>query len=204
METKRFTIVDTRSNNIKTINSNATTIAELKRDFTREGINFADMAIQEGLTHIELDMDNDSFVLPTNVPMRNGSGTTNNLVFRITQKSKKIKSGAMTRKEAYEYIKAHNLADVIAKKYGRNYTVVKTDELVKTIEETTCNTGCQAQPCNVANVLTELINKLVSTGTISDMDGVELTDMLGTQLNTYVGEYTKSEIDAMFADMDEY
>lgn len=202
METKRFTIVDTRSNNIKTINSNATTIAELKRDFTREGINFADMAIQEGLTHVELDMDNDSFVLPTNVPMRNGSGTTNNLVFRITQKSKKIKSGAMTRKEVYEYIKAHNLADVIAKKYGKNYTVVKTDELIKTIEE--CNAGCQTQPCNVAFVLTELINKLVSTGTISDMDGVELTGMLGTQLNTYVGEYTKSEIDAMFADMDEY
>lgn len=204
METKRFTIVDTRSNNIKTINSNATTIAELKRDFTREGINFADMAIQEGLTHIELDMDNDSFVLPTNVPMRNGNGTTDNLVFRITQKSKKIKSGAMTRKEAYEYIKAHKLADIIAKKYGRNYTVVKTDELVKTIEETACDTECQAQPCDVANVLTELINKLVSTGTISDMDGVELTGMLGTQLNTYVGEYTKSEIDAMFSDMDEY
>lgn len=204
METKRFTIVDTRSNNIKTINSNATTIAELKRDFRREGIDFADMAIQEGLTHVELDMNNDSFVLPTDVPMRNGSGTTNNLVFRITQKSKKIKSGAMTRKEAYEYIKAHNLADVIAKKYGRNYTVVKTDELVKTIEEATCDTECQAQPCNVVHVLTELINKLVSTGTISDMDGVELTGMLGTQLNTYVGEYTKSEIDAMFSDMDEY
>lgn len=204
METKRFTIVDTRSNNIKTINSNATTIAELKRDFRREGIDFTDMAIQEGLTHVELDMDNDSFVLPTNVPMRNGNGTTNNLVFRITQKSKKIKSGALTRKEVYEYIKAHNLADVIAKKYGKNYTVVKTDELIKTIEEAISDTGYQAQPCNVANVLTELINKLVSTGTISDMDGVELTGMLGTQLNTYVGEYTKSEIDAMFADMDEY
>lgn len=204
METKRFTIVDTRSNNIKTINSNATTIAELKRDFRRDGIDFADMAIQEGLTHVELDMDNDSFVLPTNVPMRNGSGTTNNLVFRITQKSKKIKSGALTRKEVYEYIKAHNLADVIARKYGKNYTVVKTDELIKTIEEAISDTGYQAQPCNVANVLTELINKLVSAGTISDMDGVELTGMLGTQLNTYVGEYTKSEIDAMFADMDEY
>ena len=60
------------------------------------------------------------------------------------------------------------------------------------------------QGAKLSLVLTELINKLVSTGTISDMDGVELTDMLGTQLNTYVGEYTKSEIDAMFADMDEY
>ncbi len=208
METKRFTVVDTRTNSLKTFNTTATTMGELKRDLIANGINPEGMAMQEGLSHIELDVNNDDLVLPTNVPMRNSEGTTNNLVLRLTQREKKIKSG-MTRKEAYDAIKTLGLANDIAKKFGKNYTVVKTDDLVAVIEKANkkaakkvtkdVNVECS---CPTAEALTKLINILVNNGTISDFDGVELTEILGTNLDTKVNEYTLSEIDQMFADFE--
>lgn len=209
METKRFTVVDTRTNSLKTFNTTATTMGELKRDLIANGINPEGMAMQEGLSHIELDVNNDDLALPTNVPMRNSEGTTNNLVLRLTQREKKIKSG-MTRKEAYDAIKTLGLANDIAKKFGKNYTVVKTDDLVAVIEKANkkaakkvtkdVNVECS---CPTAEALTKLINILVNNGTISDFDGVELTEILGTNLDTKVNEYTLSEIDQMFADFEE-
>ena len=209
METKRFTVVDTRTNSLKTFNTTATTMGELKRDLIANGINPEGMAMQEGLSHIELDVNNDDLALPTNVPMRNSEGTTNNLVLRLTQREKKIKSG-MTRKEAYDAIKTLGLANDIAKKFGKNYTVVKTDDLVAVIEKANkkaakkvtkdVNVECS---CPTAEALTKLINILVNNGTISDLDGVELTEILGTNLDTKVNEYTLSEIDQMFADFEE-
>lgn len=211
METKRFTVVDTRTNSLKTFNTTATTMGELKRDLMANGINPDGMAMQEGLSHIELDVNNDALVLPTNVPMRNSEGTTNNLVLRLTQREKKIKSG-MTRKEVYDAIKAFDLAEEIIKEFGKNYTVVKTDDLVKVVEKAhkkdvqpakKAEVGFEAITCPVFETLTKLINTLVNNGTISDMDGVELTGMLGTDLDTKVNEYTMSEIDQMFSDFDE-
>ena len=209
METKRFTVVDTRTNSLKTFNTTATTMGELKRDLIANGINPEGMAMQEGLSHIELDVNNDDLALPTNVPMRNSEGTTNNLVLRLTQREKKIKSG-MTRKEAYDAIKTLGLANDIAKKFGKNYTVVKTDDLVAVIEKANkkaakkvtkdVNVECS---CPTAEALTKLVNILVNNGTISDFDGVELTEILGTNLDTKVNEYTLSEIDQMFADFEE-
>ena len=211
METKRFTVVDTRTNSLKTFNTTATTMGELKRDLLANGINPEGMAMQEGLSHIELDVNNDALVLPTNVPMRNSEGTTNNLVLRLTQREKKIKSGNMTRKEAYEAINTLGLADAIAKKFGKNYTVVKTVDLIAVIERANKKVAkskkakkeVETIECPVFDTLTKLINILVNNGTISDMDGVELTEILGTNLDTKVNEYTLSEIDQMFADFDE-
>lgn len=99
--TKRFTVVDTRSNQVKTFNSEATTVGELKQDLRNIGINPDGMAIQEGLTKTELGSD--SSLLPSDVNYR---GTvTNNLVFRLTQPNKKIKSGNTCMAEIYDGLK---------------------------------------------------------------------------------------------------
>jgi hypothetical protein len=47
----------------------------------------------------------------------------------LTNTTKNIASGAISRKEAYRLIKEMNLQDVISEGEGKNYTLVKTDIL---------------------------------------------------------------------------
>ena len=61
-----FTIVDTESQKTKEIQSNATTVAELKRDLRQNGFNVDGKTIQEALTRTEFK--DDSSVLPHDVP----------------------------------------------------------------------------------------------------------------------------------------
>lgn len=84
------TIVDTRTGRTTVLESNATTRGELRQELLVIGIETDGMSIQEGLTKTELVSD--STPLPTNVQYH--GSTTNNLVFRITGNTKKIKSGA--------------------------------------------------------------------------------------------------------------
>ena len=97
METRKITVVSTREQKRSTIMSAATTLGELKADLNNAGINYSDMTFYEGLTKTELV--NDESLLPTNVPYK--GQITNELVFMLTNMNKKIKSGAMTRAEAY-------------------------------------------------------------------------------------------------------
>lgn len=201
MNTKKFTVVDTRTNRTKTFESTANTVGELKADLMRNGIDPTDMAIQEGLTKTELG-DNDCTYLPHDVPYR--GGVTNNLVFRLTQKEKKIRSGAMSRSEAYDKVKELGLTEKIAEKYGKNFTMCKTSDLIAEIEACECtdkeNCGCDYRPVTL-DAFEALLHALVDNDAITEEEAMEIADILGIELFPDDAIYSNSEIDQMFADM---
>lgn len=120
-----FTIVDTESQKTKEIQSNATTVAELKRDLRQNGFNVDGKTIQEALTRTEFK--DDSSMLPHDVPYK--GGITNDLVFRLTKTNKQIMSG-IDRQEAYAEVKRLGLGDAIKAKFGKNFTQCSTADLV--------------------------------------------------------------------------
>lgn len=126
METRKITIISTKNHSTKVINSAATTLGELKTDLNNAGIGYANCTFFEGLTKTELK--NDNSLLPHDVPYK--GTTTNNLVFMITNASKKIRSGA-DRKSIIAEIKAKNLTEVVKNTYGKNHTNCKTEDLEK-------------------------------------------------------------------------
>lgn len=131
MEARKITIVSTRTQEKKVIMSSATTLGELKRDLDRLGVNYHDMTFYEGLSKTEL-INNDS-ILPHDVLYK--GQTTNELVFMLTSPNKKIRSGAVNRKEIYNSIKEYHLEDACIRKYGKNYTLCKSEDLLKLVEE---------------------------------------------------------------------
>lgn len=141
METRKITIISTKNHSTKVINSAATTLAELKSDLRNTGIDYTDCTFFEGLTKTELK--NDAAILPHDVPYK--GTTTNNLVFMITNASKKIRSGAkLDRKAIIEEIKVKNLTEVVKKTYGKNYTNCKTEDLEKILNMNNTSTPKKA------------------------------------------------------------
>lgn len=131
MESRKITVIQTRTQTKSVIMSSATTLSELKRDFRTNNIDYTDMAFYEGVSKTELKAD-ESY-LPHDIPYKGTN--TNELVIMLTNSNKKIKSGAMTRSEVFSAIKNMNLQSVCVKKFNRNYTQCKTDDLVSLINE---------------------------------------------------------------------
>lgn len=131
MEARKITIVQTKNQKKSVIMSSATTLSELKADLRQNGIDYDGMTFFEGTSKVELK--NDASVLPHDVPYK---GTvTNELVFMLTNINKKIRSGAMSRKEAYDAIKANNLQAECVERFGKNFTMCKTADLISLVEE---------------------------------------------------------------------
>lgn len=131
MEARKITIVQTKNQKKSVIMSSAMTLSELKADLRQNGIDYDGMTFFEGTSKVELK--NDASVLPHDVPYK---GTvTNELVFMLTNTNKKIRSGAMSRKEAYDAIKANNLQAECVKRFGKNFTMCKTADLISLVEE---------------------------------------------------------------------
>ena len=130
MQSRKITIVSTKNQTKKVIMSSATTLAELKADLRQNDIDYEDMTFFEGTSKVELK--NDASVLPHDVPYK---GTiTNELVFMLTNTNKKIRSGAMSRMEAYAEIKRMSLQDACLKQFGKNFTMCKTADLIALIQ----------------------------------------------------------------------
>lgn len=132
METRKITIVQTKNQKKSVIMSAATTLAELKSDLRANGIDYDGMTFFEGTSKVELK--NDASVLPHDVPYK---GTiTNELVFMLTNTNKKIRSGAtnMSRMEVYNAIKSMGLQDACVKKFGKNFTMCKTADLIALVQ----------------------------------------------------------------------
>lgn len=132
MEARKITVVQTKNQKKSVIMSAATTLAELKSDLRANGIDYDGMTFFEGTSKTELK--NDASVLPHDVPYR---GTiTNELVFMLTNTNKKIRSGAvaMSRAEAYSAIKSMGLQDACVKKFGKNFTMCKTADLIVLVQ----------------------------------------------------------------------
>ena len=143
MEVRKITVVSTRNQKKSVIMSAATTLAELKADLRQNGIDYEGMTFYEGTSKVELKDDNS--VLPHDVPYK--GQTTNELVFMLTNTNKKIRSGAaMSRADAYAAIKAKGLQGECVKRFGKNFTMCKTVDLITLIYEKSASKPVPAAP----------------------------------------------------------
>ena len=222
METRKITIISTKNHSTKVINSAATTLGELKTDLNNAGISYTDCTFFEGLTKTELK--NDAAILPHDVPYK---GTiTNNLVFMITNASKKIRSGVkLDRKAIIEEIKAKNLTEVVKKTYGKNYTNCKTEDLEKILSMNN-NSAPKEAPAKKETVETNVLNnteyvtknqlKEVITSLVEEMKyvGMDYSDEINIDNISIISDvsssnlkkeddspYSSNELDDMFKDM---
>lgn len=127
MESRKVTIINNKTQSQKVIQaSTATTLGELKREMREAGIEYEGMTFFEG--HLRAELKDDASILPTNIPYK--GQVVNDLTFLLTAPEKKIKSGAMSRAEAYNVIKARGLQDECVKRFGKNFTMCKTQDLI--------------------------------------------------------------------------
>lgn len=141
---KTITVISSSTNSRNVINSNATTLAELKAEMRAAGIDFDNMSFFEGISKTELV--NDESQLPVQV-MYKGE-PTDNLVILLTLQNKKIKSGALseTRSAVLKAINGNNLNSVVVERFGRNCTKVSTDDLLAIIDEAVLDAQPEAAP----------------------------------------------------------
>lgn len=228
MEKRKITVIPTKTHKTQVIESAATTLAELKADLTKAGIDYTDCTFFEGLTKIELK--NDAAILPHDVPYK--GTTTNNLVFMITNASKKIRSGAkLDRKAIIEEIKIKNLTEVVKKTYGKNYTNCKTEDLQKILNKEAASTAKAApvkkeapvpsmKTTDLSNYVTkaelkEVIESLLKEMEDADVDYIEDVDIDNIAIIGNVtsdtsnaskeeesdSPYSSNELDDMFKNM---
>lgn len=132
MEFRKVTIINNKTQSQKVIQaSTATTLGELKREMREAGIEYEGMTFFEG--HLRAELKDDASILPTNIPYK--GQVVNDLTFLLTAPEKKIKSGAMSRAEAYNAIKARGLQDECVKRFGKNFTMCKTQDLIDLLKE---------------------------------------------------------------------
>lgn len=201
MEARKITVVQTKNQKKSVIMSAATTLAELKSDLRANGIDYDGMTFFEGTSKVELK--NDASVLPHDVPYK--GIVTNELVFMLTNTNKKIRSGAMSRTEAYNAIKSMGLQSACVKKFGKNFTMCKTADLIALVQDSgalkpapkaeakaeTKNEERVEVPASnggeyVDIVARAAINKLVEiledNGTIEDCEKEEVLGILGGEV----------------------
>lgn len=218
MEARKITVVSTKTHKKSVIMSGAETLGELKKDFREAGIDYEGMAFYEGVSKTELKTDES--VLPKDVPYTNRTTgetkNTNELVFMLTNTNKKIKSGAMTRTEAYDAIRAKGLQAECQKRFGRNFTMCKTSDLVSLIESTInlpqqeeVKTGCvDVQARAALTMLVDALNEdyVIGSGVREKIFGIldsaavtpTVSDDCKSEFDT---PYDDNEIDDMFSDM---
>lgn len=218
MEARKITVVSTKTQKKSVIMSGAETLGELKKDFREAGIDYEGMTFYEGTSKTELKTDES--VLPKDVPYTNRTTgetkNTNELVFMLTNTNKKIKSGAMTRTEAYDAIKAKGLQAECQKRFGRNFTMCKTSDLVSLIESTInlpqqeeVKTGCVDVQARVAlTMLVDVLNEDYVIGSevrekiFGILDSAAVTPTVSDDCKPETDSpYDDNEIDDMFSGM---
>lgn len=218
MEARKITVVSTKTQKKSVIMSGAETLGELKKDFREAGIDYEGMTFYEGTSKTELKTDES--VLPKDVPYTNRTTgetkNTNELVFMLTNTNKKIKSGAMTRTEAYDAIKAKGLQAECQKRFGRNFTMCKTSDLVSLIESTInlpqqeeVKTGCvDVQARAALTMLVDVLNEdyVIGSGVrekiFGILDSAAVTPTVSDDCKPETDSpYDDNEIDDMFSGM---
>lgn len=227
MENRKITVIQTKNQKKSVIMSEATTLGELKADLRNNGIDYNGMTFFEGVSKTELKTD--VSVLPHDVPYK--GQITNELVFMLTNTNKKIRSGAtaMTRAEAYSAIKSMGLQNACVKKFGKNFTMCKTADLIALVQSNGNSKPAPVAPEATApvapasnggecvdTVARAAINKLVDiledNGTIEDYEKEKILGILGGKVAVAAASseeykpksaspYSDNEIDAMFNDM---
>ena len=222
MEARKITIVQTKNQRKSVIMSAATTLAELKNDLRANGIDYDGMTFFEGTSKVELK--NDASVLPHDVPYK---GTiTNELVFMLTNTNKKIRSGAttMSRTEAYRAIKSMGLQDACVKKFGKNFTMCKTADLIALVQSndaskpalkaetkkeekveapvTPASNGGECVDTVARAAISKLVEVLYDNGTIEDYEKEEVLDILGGEfaVSAVPSEECESKLASSYSD----
>lgn len=202
MEARKITIVSTSNQKKSIIMSAATTLAELKADLRQNGIDYDGMTFYEGTSKVELK--DDASVLPHDVPYK--GQLTNELVFMLTNTNKKIRSGAdMSRADAYAAIKAKGLQGECVKRFGKNFTMCKTADLVALINEKSVSNTAGCVDTKARAALSRLLTILTDNGTLEEDETEEIEDILGDKATTSddckpssASSYSDDEIDRMF------
>lgn len=215
MQSRKITVIQTKNQKKSVIMSAATTLAELKSDLRANGIDYNGMTFFEGTSKVELK--NDASVLPHDVPYK--GIVTNELVFMLTNTNKKIRSGAVSRMEAYAEIKRRGLQDACLKKFGKNFTMCKTADLIALVQSNGASKPAPVAPASnggecVDTVARAAISKLVEiledNGTIECYEKDEVLDILGGAVEVAPSEeykpksaspYSDDEINDMFEGM---
>lgn len=215
MQSRKITVIQTKNQKKSVIMSAATTLAELKSDLRANGIDYNGMTFFEGTSKVELKKD--ASVLPHDVPYK--GIVTNELVFMLTNTNKKIRSGAMSRMEAYAEIKRGGLQDACLKKFGKNFTMCKTADLIALVQSNGASKPTPVAPASnggecVDTVARAAISKLVEiledNGTIEYYEKDEVLDILGGAVEVAPSEeykpksaspYSDDEINDMFEGM---
>ena len=181
---RKITVLVESTQSKHVLQSNATTLGELKDELREKNISFnSDDVFKEGMSKTVLTTDES--ILPSNIPWR--GEVTNDLIFMVTAPQKKIKSGVMTRAEVYAEIKRLKLQDTISKKMGKNFTQCATSILLGFIDEASKNSCETKTPAPVAKekkvksnptpevvesvtfcALKELIAEMVNEGVLSE------------------------------------
>lgn len=218
MEARKITVVSTRNQKKSVIMSAATTLAELKADLRQNGIDYDGMTFYEGTSKVELK--DDASVLPHDVPYK--GQTTNELVFMLTNTNKKIKSGAMSRADAYAAIKANGLQEECVKRFGKNFTMCKTADLIALVNEKSAPKPAPAKEEKVAKpkkeepktqtstaeivdtkaraAISELLTILTDNGVICDDEVEEIEDILGGKVEVTASEDYKPSSASPYSD----
>ena len=211
MEARKITVVSTQTQRKSVITTGAETLAELKSALDKVGINYDGMTFYEGTSRTELK-DNAS-VLPKDVPYK--GTTTNELVFMLTNTNKKIKSGNMSRAEAYAAIKANNLQDAVKSKFGKNFTQCSTEDLIGMLaksvgtkpaakKETKAETPVEVVDKVARKAISELVDALYSNDSLDSEDADNIRNILGNagynedEDSKDASSYSDDDIDNMF------
>lgn len=206
METRKVTIINSKSQSQKVIqDSKATTLGELKAEMRERGIDYEGMTFFEG--HMRAELKDDAAPLPTNIPYK--GQVVNDLTFMLTAPEKKVKSGAMSRAEAYNEVKRLGLQDKCKQVYGRNFTQCGTADLIALIEK--ANTkgnksdaskveapAQSADGCNCTKALIALVEDLYASDAIEEETYDKVTAILKGGTYKAPEKMSKKEIDDMF------
>ena len=194
MEVRKITVVINSTNETRTIETDATTLGQLKSDLLCAGIETDGLVFFEGLTRTE--MVDDESRLPVDV-IRNGN-VTNNLVFMLTRPKANIKSGADTlRTLLYSKVREYKLQDKAITTFGYNFTNCSNAELTELIE----NHEEEQKSSGVKFVLSNILDVLVE----EDIIKLDLYDRLVDALveeeevkEEIQSPYTQEEIEDLF------
>ena len=195
METRKITIVSTKTQKKYVVESNATTLGELKSVLNANNIDYDNMTFYEGLSKTELSHDDS--ILPHDIE-RNGQ-TTNELVFMLSNMNKKIESGALSdvRAAVYHEIQDKNLQEAVKAQFGRNFTQVPTAALVEFVETTAICNKVEKENLTLEEAYVELCKVLCDDEFISTDDFERLTSSFIKEEQPE-SPYTDKEICGMF------
>lgn len=211
---RKVTIINNKTQSQKVIqDSEATTLGELKREMRERGIEYEGMTFYEG--HLRAELKDDASPLPATVPWKGQD--VSGLTFLLTAPEKKIKSGAMDRKELIAaakklgfpgnptQAKSSVLSDFITThqpKKANEKKVVKKEEAKKV--ETKVNIEperdeAEAVPsCRIATALNALLDALYTNNYLEDESYESIKAILDGEEYKAPEKLSKKEIDEMF------